>query len=266
VQLAVGWPAIVLAAIGVVIAIWKKAWWPVLLLLLPPFFYVMSMHSSGTPIFIPTLWPKAWYNTRYALAALPFIALCAGAIVVAIPKKFAWPAALILAAIPATLWAIRPDSICFKESEVNSTARREWTHRAAAYLAQNYQAGDGVIFPFGDMTGILREAGIPLREALHDGNGAAFSMAVDRPELFLQSRWALAFSGDPIATAILRAGKRGPRYVLRASIMVKNAPVVEIYQRENGPIRAALCEAYIGQACAPREDSETAREIAERER
>lgn len=257
VQLAIGWPALILAAAGILAALWKRAWWPVLLLALSPVFYVLSMHSSGTPIFVPTLFPHQWYNTRYALAALPLIAVCAGALVSLVPRRwyFCWPAALFVAATPAVAWSLHPESICWKESEVNSVARREWTRQAASFLATNYVRGDGIIFPFGDMTGVLREAGIPIREGLYDGNGAAYGMALDRPDLFLQPRWALAFSGDRIATAILRGDKRGPHYELVATIMVKGAPVVEIYHRDRSALRPPpLCEEYIGQACAPKKE------------
>jgi hypothetical protein len=258
VQLAIGWPALILAGAGIFAALWKRAWWPVLLLALSPVFYVMGMHSTGNPIFVPTLYPHSWYNTRYALAALPLVAVCAGALVALIPKYWCWLAALVVAAIPSVAWGLHPESICWKESEVNSVARRQWTRQAASFLAANYQRGDGIIFPFGDMTGVLREAGIPIREGLYDGNGAAFSMALDRPNLFLQPRWALAFSGDRIATAILRGAKRGPHYELVASIIVKDAPVVEIYHRDRGVLRPPpLCQEYIGQACAPKEEPET---------
>jgi hypothetical protein len=255
VQLAIGWPALILAAAGIFAALWKRAWWPVLLLVLPPVFYVMGMHSTGNPIFVPTLYPFSWYNTRYAIAALPLIAVCAGALVALIPRKWNWPAALIVAAIPAAAWSLHPQSICWKESEVNSVTRRQWTRQAASFLAANYQPGDGIIFPFGDMTGVLREAGIPIREGLYDGNGAAFDLALDRPGPFLQTRWALAFSGDRIATAILRGAKRGPHYELVATIIVKGAPVVEIYRRDRGVLRPPpVCQEYIGQTCAPREE------------
>jgi hypothetical protein len=259
VQLVVGWPALILGAAGIFAALWKRAWWPILLLSLSPVFYVMGMHSTGNPIFVPTLYPHSWYNTRYALAALPLTAFCAGALVALIPQKWPkvwrWPAALVVAAIPAGAWGLHPESICWKESEVNSVARRQWTAQAASFLAANYQHGDGIIFPFGDMTGILREAGIPIREGLFDGNGAAFGMALDRPDLFLQPRWALAFSGDRIATATLRGAKRGPHYQLVATIIVKGAPVVEIYHRDRGAVRPPpLCQEYIGHACVPKEE------------
>ena len=77
-------------------------------------------------------------------------------------------------------------------------------------------------------------------------------MALDRPDLFLQSRWALAFSGDRIATAVLRGQRHGPHYELVATIIVKGAPVVEIYHRDRSGLRPPpVCEEYIGQACAP---------------
>jgi hypothetical protein len=260
VQLVVGWPALILGAVGILAALWRRAWWPVLLLLLSPVFYAISMHSSGTPIFVPTLYPHSFYNTRYALAALPLTAFCAAALVMLVPNKWKiwrWPAALIVVTIPAAAWTMHPESICWKETEVNSAVRRQWTRAAATYLAVHYRPGDGIIFPFGDMTGVLREAGIPIREGLFDGNGAAFEMALSRPDLFLQSRWALAFSGDRIATAILRGDKRGPHYLLEATIIVKGAPVVEIYRRDRGALRPPpLCEQYVGQVCVPSEQDQ----------
>jgi hypothetical protein len=260
VQLVVGWPALILGAAGIFAALWRRAWWPVLLLLLSPVFYAISMHSSGTPIFVPTLYPHSFYNTRYALAALPLTAFCAAALVMLVPNKWKiwrWLAALIVVAIPAAAWTMHPESICWKETEVNSAVRRQWTRAAATYLGAHYRPGDGIIFPFGDMTGVLREAGIPIREGLFDGNGAAFEMALNRPDLFLQSRWALAFSGDRIATAILRGDKHGPHYLLEATIIVKGAPVVEIYRRDRGALRPPpLCEQYVGQACVPSEQDQ----------
>ena len=110
-------------------------------------------------------------------------------------------------------------------------ARRDWTHQGAEFLAANYRPGSGIIYSFGDLAAVLREAGIPLREGLHQGNHPYWEAAITRPELFLREEWALAISGDAVATAILRAQRRGPHYELRRQIIVKGAPVIEIYQR-----------------------------------
>jgi len=227
-----GWPLLVIGAAGTMVALVKQRGWAIFLLLLPPLFYVWSLHSSGTPIFVPDLPPYSWYNTRYAIAVVPFAAFAAGALVTLVPGRFHARASIILALAIGGAWGFhRLTSISWKESEINSEARRAWTAQAAGFLAHEYRPGSGIIFPFGDLTGILREAGIPLREGLHEGNGAAFDSAIARPDLLLRERglveWGLAFSGDAVEAALKKAG-----YVLRWQILVKGAPVVEIYHRE----------------------------------
>ena len=137
IKLTQGWILVVLSALGAAAALAKKIWWPLLLLALPPAFYVWSMHSSGTPLFVPTLWPFSWYNTRYALAALPLAAFAAAGMVALLPKNLRAAGAGLL--VVAGTLASTP--VCWKESSVNSVARRAWTEQAAAYLASHYQPG-----------------------------------------------------------------------------------------------------------------------------
>lgn len=226
-----GWPLIILGGAGMLVGI-RRAGWALSLLLLPLLFYSWSLHSSGTPIFVPDLVPYSWYNTRYAIAAVPFAAFAAGALVTLLPDRLRMKAVLVLAIGVTGAWALggwssMALSVSWKESEVNSEARRAWTVQAASFLAREYRPGSGIICPFGDLTGVLRQAGIPLRENLHEGNGAAFDAAMARPELLLREGWGLAFSGDPVDVALRKAG-----YTLRREIVVKGAPVVEIYHRE----------------------------------
>lgn len=212
----------------------RKAWWPALLLLLPGAFYVWSMHSSGgTPIFLPDLWPNSYYNSRYGLALLPALAFGAAALVALIPARLQrWAAAgVVLAAAAPWLIHPRPDTwITWKESQVNSEARRAWTREAAQYLAPRYRRGSGIITTFGDVTGIFREAGIPLRETLTWDNWPHWQAAVTRSDLFLWEEWAVVMGGDPVQTALLRAGLNGPRYELVKVVIAPHAPVVEIYR------------------------------------
>jgi hypothetical protein len=211
----------------------RKAWWPALLLLLPGVFYVWSMHSSGgTPIFLPDLWTRSYYNSRYGLALFPALAFGAAALVSLAPARVRrWAcAAVVLAAAAPWLIHPRPDAwITWTESQVNSAARRAWTREAVAYLAPRYRRGSGVITTFGDITGIFRTAGIPIRETLTWDNWPHWPAAVTRPDLFLWEEWAVVMGGDPVQTALLRAGVRGPRYELMRIVMVPHAPVVEIY-------------------------------------
>lgn len=233
VRLVAGWPALIASIAGIPLALARRAWWPVVFLALPPAFYIWSMHSSGTPIFVPDLFPNSYYNTRYALAMVPLAAFAAGAIVTWVPTYARLLAAVVIGLLPlqGAVGAAHPP-ICWRESEVNSVARRAWTAEAAQFLVQNYRPGSGILFPFGDLAGVLREAGIPLREVVHEGNGPAYLAAVKRPDLFLREEWVMGFAGDEVTTAALRADRHGRRYQLRKTIIVKGAPVVELYQRQ----------------------------------
>jgi hypothetical protein len=226
--------AVVFAILGLFGAPRKGLLWAAGFLALPPVFYVLSMHSSGTPIFLPTLWPFSYYNTRYGLAALPLLAFCAGACTLVFPTRHRKAAAVAVVTLAALALAVRPvKSLCWKESEVNSDARRAWVGKAAHILSAGYRPGAGILRgPNGDLTAILREAGIPLRESLNDGNGPAYAAALSNPRFFLHEEWVIAISGDAAATAVQRCYRSGPRYERVALFAEKDSPVVEIYRKD----------------------------------
>ena len=140
-NLTIGPVALGAAAFGTLICLGRRYRWPLVLLALPPLFYVWSMHSGGTPVYVPDLWPHAWYNTRYALAALPLVAFTGGALVASLPRHWRFAAGAILTIASVAALGLHRDgqsqamSACWKESELNSIARRDWTGQAAAYLA-----------------------------------------------------------------------------------------------------------------------------------
>jgi len=236
VRLCAGWVLVAIGIAGLAGVFLRRLFWPALLTAIPPLFYIWSMHSGGTPIFVPTLWPFSYYNTRYAIAALPLLAIAGGSLVLLGPQRWRpWIAGAIVMAAVAP-WLIRPkpsDWVTWKESQTNSRTRRAWTKAAAPLIAGPYHFGEGILTSFGDLTGILREAGIPLREALYDGDEPAWMAATTRPDLFLHEEWAVTVAGDTVATAIQKASLRtGPRYHLVQTVKVKGAPVIEIYKRD----------------------------------
>jgi hypothetical protein len=233
-RLCLGEPLYWMGLAGVAAAAFRRVWWPVVLLALPPVFYLWSIHSSGTPIYVPQLWPFSYYNTRYGLVLLPLAALAAAGWAALAPRRLRALAALAVVAAGVAPWVAYPRAegwICWKEAQVNSEARRAWTREAAEYLRSQWAPGDGIFMSFGDLSGVLRAAGIPFRAALHEDNRPEWEAAVGRPDLFLRERWALAISGDKVATALLRASRSGPKYERVMSIERKGAPVIELYRR-----------------------------------
>jgi hypothetical protein len=239
-RLCAGLPLVVLGLAGMVAALLRRAWWPVVLLSLPAVFYVASIYSSGTPIFVPQLWPNSYYNTRYGLAALPAAAFGAAALAAWGSGRVRAVAAVAVISAAVAVWVAYPHAeswICWKESQVNSEARRAWTKEAAEFLKPRYRTGAGVAASFGDLTGIFARAGIPLPETLHDGNNPHWMAVLGRPDLFLWEEWAVAISGDEISTAVQKLDKpnrRGPHYHCVKIITVKGGPAIEIYQRSSG--------------------------------
>ncbi len=195
-RLLAGWPALVIGAAGAIAAVAtvvRRAFWPVSLVILLPLFYIWSIHSSSTPIFVPTLWPSSptnpsFYNTRYAMAFLPLVAI--GAAAIARFGKIPALAALLLIFAPL---AFHPSqhSITWQESDVNSRARRQWTAQAATSMRSAMNPNDTYIASFGNMTGVFRSLGVPLHNTLTGDNDWEYNAARANPKLFLHTDWAV---------------------------------------------------------------------------
>jgi Dolichyl-phosphate-mannose-protein mannosyltransferase len=236
-QLCTGTPLFWIGLVGIAAALtqFKRAAWPALLLILPPFFYILNMHSGASPIHIPTLPPNSWYNTRYGLSVLPLAALGAASIAGLMPDGIRpiLAATLLLAGAGQWLLFPRPPSwITWREAQANSVTRLDWTNQTAVYLEANYKPGESILTTFGDMTGVYRRAGIPLKWTVTGDNGGQYLATMGRPDLFLWTNWVITYSGDPEQTSVDKARLRGPKYNLVKEIMVKGGPVIQIYRRQ----------------------------------
>ena len=226
-RLCTGRPLAVTGALGAIVALYHKRMRLTYFLLLTPAFYIWSLHSSKTPIHVPTLWPFSYYNTRYGIALLVCCAFAAGALA----DRFKLLSCVIpvLAVAP---WLLHPSPdhwICWKESQQNSLSRRAWTSSAARFLTANYRTGEGVLMSFGDLAGIFGKSGIPLREAFHEGSKPDWLPAVGAPAAFHPAKWAIALHGDAVSVALARS--QPAPYKLVLEVHTKDAPNLEIYQR-----------------------------------
>ena len=161
------------------------------------------------------------------MAVIPLLAF-GGAALVAMRPRATTAAAVVLAAVLPWVFYPKADGwVTWKESQVNSETRRAWTAEAAKYLAENYEPGTGIVASFGDLTGIFRDAGIPLRETVHEGNGLYFQAVLQRPDLFLWQEWAVARRDDSVSEVL----RKFPRYGRVKIIFVENSAPLEIYRR-----------------------------------
>jgi hypothetical protein len=237
VAICAGTPLIVLALAGAAAAFSKRAFWPLVLLMLPPVFFIWSVHSAGLPIHMPHLWPHSYYNTRYGLATLPLLAFAGASMVVLAPERMRAVAASVVIIAASLPWLTQPRPekwITWVESRENSEGRRGWTSEAAGFLSARYVRGSGIITSFGDLTGIYRKMGIPLRETFTECDGLPWEATVRRPDLFLRQEWAVVMQNDQVDRAVLMASRYGIRYQLEKTIVRKNERVIRIYHRVGG--------------------------------
>jgi hypothetical protein len=234
-ELAIGRPLVWAAAAGLAVALLRVSTRPLALLALPVPFYILSIHSGGTPLFVPDLYHQSYYNTRYALAALPACAASAGVVVGLLRRPWLrLPAAAVLLGLGLGGWLLRPSVeswICWKESEVNSRGRRQWTAQAAAFFRQAWRPGDGIFTASGDVLAVYQSAGIPLRETTNDGFGPAYLPALHRPDLFLRERWIVCLAGDRLSFLLTNPRRYAQVAERVATFTADREPVIEIYRK-----------------------------------
>jgi hypothetical protein len=160
------------------------------------------------------------------------------ALVALVPGKWQKAVAVLLLILATSPWYLYPrgeNVACYMEAEKNSKDRRYWTSRAVSYLEPNYHPSDGIFMSFGDLTGIIREAGIPLRDTLHEGNGAAWQAALQRPDIALNEEWALCFKDDKISKALAAPMPGKTPYARVYADKSPEGKVVEIWKRTRRP-------------------------------
>ena len=220
-----GWPLIAISGVGIFCAFAKRVFWPLCFGALAPLYYIINLHGGDSPIYVPEVFPFSHYNSRYALAALPLFAVCSAALAAA------WPKLKVVIPFAALSWLYFQAPLVKREGTVNSESRRAWTHEVATMLKADYSPGTGILMPFGDLTAILAEAGIPIRESIHQGDKLEFDRATARPDLFLDTAWVIAQSGDAASKAMIRARDKGLPYRCVKLISLKYAPVIEVWRR-----------------------------------
>lgn len=234
-RLCIGTPLFWMGIFGAAAALWKHRAWAILFLLATPVSFIANIYSGQVPIYMPHLYPFSYYNTRYGIAVLPLAAFAAAALALLIPARRQW-LSIAIPLLAVSPWLLRPSMqnwACWKESEVNSASRRSWTRSAGDFLRANYQDGDQILAPFGDVTGILCYMPLNLRNTIHEDNVPEWDAVTGRLDLYHRPKWAIAQAGDFVSRAIEKANSTQNIYRPVLEIYTKNAPVLRLYRRTN---------------------------------
>lgn len=203
-----GFAVMIAALAGLILAIRRRLALPSLLLWFPLPFYVYAIAYSSVPIFIPQLWPHAYYNSRYgmellpALAVFPFLAIESVQLRWSqsqpLKARFLHPLALVLIVLN-TVAMMYFVPLVLKEGMVNATTRMA-LETAIARELQSFPPGVPILMYNSDHIGALQDAGIPLRQTLNEGDYDSWKAALDDPAD--HAAYVIAIKGDPVSKAV----------------------------------------------------------------
>jgi hypothetical protein len=218
---------------GLVLAARRRFMLPALLLWIPLPFYIYSIAYGSVPIFIPQMWPRSFYNSRYGIEMLPAFALFAffGMDYAqrrwkeshALAVKLSQPIALLLIVLNA-IGMMYHLPLVLKEGVVNSTTRVAFESALARQL-RNFPPGVPIMMYNSDHVGALQRAGLALRQTVNEADYDSWKVALAAPAK--HAAYVVAIAGDPVSAAVARH----PENLTELSILCTTGqPCARIYQ------------------------------------
>jgi hypothetical protein len=210
-----------------------------LLLWLPLPFYVYSVAYGSVPIFIPQLWPHAYYNARYGMILLPALSIYAAMAGERVdvwlrgqesgwPKltaRFWQPAAMMLCALNA-IFMMHSIPLVLKEGQVNAKTRVV-LERSLAVALEEMPQNVPVMMALSAHVGAVQTAGRPLVSMVSENDSQTFEKALADPAR--HAAYVIAIVGDPVAKAVA-AHPEGLKEL--EVICTSGQPCARVYQSE----------------------------------
>jgi len=204
-----------------------------LLLWLPLPFYVYSISYGSVPIFIPQLYPHAYYNSRYGMEMLPVLSIFLAYALAEGVKHFGKAKPLVdQLAVPITLMLIVINTILMVhqvplvllEAMVNSRSRLALEEPLAVQLA-SFEPGTPILMENSNHVGSLQTAGIPLKRTIGPSDYYLWRDALQAPAE--HAAYVVTFDGDELTDAV----KKHPEGLDELAILCSTKlPCVRVYR------------------------------------
>jgi 4-amino-4-deoxy-L-arabinose transferase-like glycosyltransferase len=212
------------------------------LLWVPLPFYIYSVAYGSVPIFIPQLWPHAYYNARYGMELLP--ALCVYGALAAerlelwlraqaagwakISARFWQPLAMMLCAANsiAMMYTI---PLVLKEGMVNATTRVALERQIATVL-EELPPGLPVLMSLTAHVGAVQVAGRSLKSMVSEDDRDAWKAALADPAH--HAAFVIAIARDPVDRAVVEH----PQGLKELEVLCTTGqPCTRVYESQDWP-------------------------------
>jgi hypothetical protein len=183
-----------------------------LLLWIPLPFYIYSVAYGSVPIFIPQLWPHAYYNARYGMELLPalsiYAALSAEHLELWFKSKTSnwariatrlWQPAAMLLCVANCIAMMYFIPLVLKEAIVNASTRVSLETSLATALEEMPQ-NVPVMMSLTNHVGAVQTAGRSLRSMVSENDDQTWQIALKDPAH--HAAYVIAIVGDPVDKAV----------------------------------------------------------------
>jgi hypothetical protein len=210
-----------------------------LLLWVPLPFYIYSVAYGSVPIFIPQLWPHAYYNARYGMEMLPVLAIYPA---LAAERLDVWlrsgvgparrlagrlwqPAAMVLCVANCVAMMYRTPLV-LKEGMVNATTRVSLEHSIAMEL-EEIPMNVPVMMEVSAHVGAVQTAGRSLQSMISENEGIGWRRALNDPAG--NAAFVIAIGDDDVGKAV--AAHRSGLLEIEV-ICTTGQPCAKVYQSQ----------------------------------
>ena len=183
-----------------------------LLLWIPLPFYIYSIAYGSVPIFIPQLWPHAFYNARYGMELLPALSIYA-ALSAEQLETFLKSRTSNFARLAARLWQPAAMMLCVAnciammyavplvlQEAIHNSTNRVSLERNLATMLETMPQNVPVMMSLTNHVGAVQTAGRPLRSMVSENDDQTWQLALKDPAQ--HAAYVISIAGDPVANAI----------------------------------------------------------------
>jgi len=172
-----------------------------LLFLVPLPFYLNSMAHAAVPLYVPTLFPHAYYNLRYGLELLPAVSVLPSFLLApSAPQRARRLLTTVLVGVilvQAILIAAggAPELAVAKEGVLNTPCRSKRQQTIIRVMREQYD-GQTVLTAVGKWPCVMPEVGISFRNTVSETNRKAWRQVRAEPQKWVE--WIIRGDGDAV--------------------------------------------------------------------
>jgi len=206
-----------------------------LLFILPLPFYFEAMAYAAVPLYVPTLFPHAYYNLRYGLEMIPAVALFPSFV---LSPRLGKGLQVVLLAIFLALFGREfcasmsggPEGLAvLKEGILNTPCRSKRQQAMIEFLRAHYD-GKRVLVASGKWPCVMPQLGIYLGNTISDANRSYWRRMRREPDQWVE--WIIQGNGDAVDNLMRAYPEAFARFEIAAQGNFPGEGEYKIYRRQ----------------------------------